>query len=78
MQTSFQSIAIILLREVLSVQRCDLKACCMEITLQDKTIYIACDTDSELYQWIDDVYNVAIFNPALSTSGYFYSDKCHS
>lgn len=48
--------ALVFLREVLEVNRTDLKPYCFEIVTKEKTFYIACKSDDELYSWIDEIY----------------------
>ncbi|KAH6576467.1 hypothetical protein BASA61_005266 [Batrachochytrium salamandrivorans] len=66
-ENTYQAISIILLKEVESVQRSDLKPFCFEIVTKDRSYYIACDCDSEVYSWIEDIYvrspQVGISNP---------------
>ncbi|CAO3692082.1 unnamed protein product [Rhizopus stolonifer] len=48
-----QCIGLLFLKEIGSVTRIDLKPYCFEITAKDKTYYIACKSDEELYGWMD-------------------------
>lgn len=48
------------MKEIGSVTRVDLKPYCFEITAKDKTYYIACKCDEELYSWMDEIYNVLL------------------
>ncbi|KAI7900070.1 kinase-like domain-containing protein [Cokeromyces recurvatus] len=52
-----QCIGLIFLKEIGSVTRIDLKPYCFEISAKDKTYYIACKSDEELYSWMDEIYN---------------------
>ncbi|KAL1931357.1 hypothetical protein VTP01DRAFT_9499 [Rhizomucor pusillus] len=56
-EQSGQCVAIIFLKEISSVDRTDLKPYCFEIATKDKTYYIACKSDEELYSWMDEIYN---------------------
>ncbi|KAJ3319662.1 hypothetical protein HDV06_006155 [Boothiomyces sp. JEL0866] len=56
-ETTYQALMIILLKEVEQVQRCALKPYCFEITTKDKSYYFACDADSDLYSWIEEIYS---------------------
>ncbi|KAI7865580.1 kinase-like domain-containing protein [Spinellus fusiger] len=56
-EQSGQCVALIFLKEVTSVTRTDLKPYCFEMTNKDKTYYIACKNDEELYSWMDEIYN---------------------
>ncbi|ORX60367.1 Pkinase-domain-containing protein [Hesseltinella vesiculosa] len=49
-------VALILLDSIQSVTRTDLKPYCFELVTSDKTYYIACKSDEELYSWMDEVY----------------------
>lgn len=57
-ETTYQSLQIILLKEIETVQRTDLKAYCFEIVTKNKTFQFACENDSELYSWIEEIYTV--------------------
>ncbi|OBZ84957.1 Serine/threonine-protein kinase ste20, partial [Choanephora cucurbitarum] len=52
-----QCIGLIFLKEIGSVTRIDLKPYCFEISAKDKTYYISCKSDEELYSWMDEIYN---------------------
>ncbi|KAI8393513.1 kinase-like domain-containing protein [Radiomyces spectabilis] len=56
-EQSGQCVALIFLKEITSVTRTDLKPYCFEIATKDKTYYIACKSDEELYSWMDEIYN---------------------
>ncbi|RKO87760.1 hypothetical protein BDK51DRAFT_40434 [Blyttiomyces helicus] len=43
-------------REVESVQRTDLKPYCFEVVTLDKSFFISCKSDEELYSWMDEIY----------------------
>lgn len=60
-KTTYQALMIILLKEVEQVQRCALKPYCFEITTKDKSYYFACEADSDLYSWIEEIYSVINF-----------------
>ncbi|OZJ01844.1 hypothetical protein BZG36_04943 [Bifiguratus adelaidae] len=55
-QTTSQCVALIFLKDVTGVTRTDLKPFCLEITTRDKTYYLSCKSDEEVYSWIDDIY----------------------
>ncbi|KXN70701.1 Pkinase-domain-containing protein [Conidiobolus coronatus NRRL 28638] len=55
-QTSL-AYAIVFLKEVLSVNRTDLKPYCLELCTKDRTYYMSCKTDEEVYSWIDAIYS---------------------
>ena len=48
---------IILLREVTDVSRSDLKPCCFQITTLEKSFYMSCENDGDLYEWIEGIYS---------------------
>ncbi|KAI8060913.1 kinase-like domain-containing protein [Gongronella butleri] len=56
-EQSNQCVAAILLRDVTQVTRTDLKPYCFEIVTKDKTFYVSCKSDQELYTWMDEIYN---------------------
>ncbi|KAI7856391.1 kinase-like domain-containing protein [Circinella umbellata] len=56
-EQSGQCVALIFLKEITSVTRTDLKQYCIEIATKDKTYYVACKSDDELYSWMDEIYN---------------------
>jgi protein-serine/threonine kinase len=60
-----QCIGLIFLKEIGSVTRIELKPYCFEISAKDKTYYIACKSDEELYSWMDEIYN----RSSVGTSG---------
>ncbi|KAI8330777.1 kinase-like domain-containing protein [Chlamydoabsidia padenii] len=50
-------VAVISLRDITAVSRTDLKAYCFELGTKDKTFYVACKSDQDLYSWMDEIYN---------------------
>ncbi|KAG2198984.1 hypothetical protein INT47_013168 [Mucor saturninus] len=56
-EQSGQCVALIFLKEITSVTRTDLKPYCFEVATKDKTYYIACKSDEDLYGWMDEIYN---------------------
>ncbi|CAM0134941.1 Protein kinase [Umbelopsis sp. WA50703] len=60
-----QCVALIFLKEINSVTRTDLKPYCFEVVTKDKTYYISCKNDEEVYSWMDEIYN----RSSLGTSG---------
>lgn len=59
-QQTGQCIALIFLKEITSVSRADLKSHCFELATKNKTFYLACRNDEDLYSWMDEIYNVSI------------------
>lgn len=57
-QTSL-AYAIVFLKEVLAVNRTDLKPYCFELETKDKSYYIMCKNDEDLYSWMDAIYSKA-------------------
>ncbi|GAN05337.1 pkinase-domain-containing protein [Mucor ambiguus] len=55
-EQSGQCVALIFLKEITSVTRTDLKPYCFEVATKDKTYYIACKSDEDLYSWMDEIY----------------------
>ncbi|KAJ3140116.1 Protein kinase [Physocladia obscura] len=52
-----QSLVMIILRDVISVQRSELRGFSLEIAMKGQKSYnIACKSDEEVYAWIDDIY----------------------
>ncbi|KAJ3024476.1 UNVERIFIED_CONTAM: Protein kinase [Siphonaria sp. JEL0065] len=53
---TYQALALIFLKEVESVQRTDHKPYCFEVVTKDKSYFISCRSDEELYSWMDEIY----------------------
>ncbi|KAJ3030059.1 Protein kinase [Rhizophlyctis rosea] len=66
---TYQALALIFLKEVESVQRVEQKPYCFEIVTKDKSYFIACKSDEELYSWIDEIYQVDLFWVGLGWVG---------
>ncbi|KAI9244444.1 kinase-like domain-containing protein [Sporodiniella umbellata] len=56
-EQSGQCVALIFLKHITSVTRTDLKPYCFETATKDKTYFVACKNDEELYSWMDEIYN---------------------
>ncbi|KAJ3072077.1 Protein kinase [Podochytrium sp. JEL0797] len=55
--SSTQSISLIMLRDVVAVQRTELKAFSFEVVLATNKIHnFSCHSDRELYSWTDEIY----------------------
>ncbi|KAL0097405.1 kinase-like domain-containing protein [Phycomyces blakesleeanus] len=52
-----QCVALIFLKDINAVTRAELKTHCFELSTKQKTYYVACKNDEELYSWMDEVYN---------------------
>lgn len=66
-ENTYQALALIFLKEVEAVNRVDIKPYCFEIRTKDKTYYVSCKSDEEIYSWIDEIYSrsplMGISNP---------------
>ncbi|KAJ3282951.1 Protein kinase [Borealophlyctis nickersoniae] len=66
-ENTYQALALIFLKEVESVSRSELKPYCFEVVTKDKSYYISCKSDEELYSWMDEIYQrsplMGISNP---------------
>ncbi|KAI9315223.1 kinase-like domain-containing protein [Dichotomocladium elegans] len=55
-----QCVALIFLKEIVTVNRAELKSHCFELgTKGRKTYYLSCKNDEELYSWMDEIYNAS-------------------
>ncbi|RIA98708.1 kinase-like domain-containing protein [Glomus cerebriforme] len=55
-ENTYQAVALIFLKEIANVSRTDLKPYCFEIQTKEKTYYLSCKNDEELYSWMDEIY----------------------
>ncbi|KAJ3387602.1 Protein kinase [Lobulomyces angularis] len=55
-ENTYQALALVFLKEIDAVNRTDHKPYCFEIITKDKSYYISCKSDEELYSWIDELY----------------------
>ncbi|KAI8914310.1 kinase-like domain-containing protein [Gorgonomyces haynaldii] len=55
-ENTYQAIALVFLKEVEKVERTDLKEYCFELVTREKTYYINCKSDDDLYAWTDAIY----------------------
>ncbi|KAI9296280.1 PBD-domain-containing protein [Neoconidiobolus thromboides FSU 785] len=66
-ESSYQASSLVFLKEVLQVSRNQLRTHSFEIITKDKTYYISCKDDEELYSWMDAIYQrssqAAVSNP---------------
>ncbi|KAJ3007632.1 Protein kinase, partial [Thoreauomyces humboldtii] len=64
---TYQAISLIFLKEVEAVNRTELKDYSFEIITKEKTYYVSCKSDEELYSWMDEIYQrsplMGISNP---------------
>lgn len=57
-EQTYQALGIILLRDVEKVERNDLKEFAFTVITREKSYYFACESDAELYSWIEEIYSV--------------------
>ncbi|KAJ3177738.1 Protein kinase [Geranomyces variabilis] len=66
-ENTYQAIALIFLKEVEAVNRTELKPYSFEIITKEKTYFVSCKSDEELYSWMDEIYQrsplMGISNP---------------
>ncbi|KAI8819942.1 kinase-like domain-containing protein [Fimicolochytrium jonesii] len=66
-ENTYQAISLIFLKEVEAVNRTELKPYSFEIITKEKTYYVSCKSDEELYSWMDEIYQrspqISISNP---------------
>ncbi|KAJ3272566.1 Protein kinase [Terramyces sp. JEL0728] len=55
-QASKSPLQLIFLRDVEKVERVGLQECCIEIGTRQKAYFISLKSDSEVYEWIDEIY----------------------
>ncbi|KAG0303896.1 Protein kinase [Dissophora globulifera] len=55
--TSPQAVAMIFLKEITAVTRTDLKAYCFELVTKDRSYFLSCKNDDELYSWMHEIYS---------------------
>ncbi|KAJ3410338.1 Protein kinase [Chytridiales sp. JEL 0842] len=55
-ENTYQAAHLIFLKEIEAVNRTDSKPYCFEIVTKDKTFYVSCSSDEELYSWMDEIY----------------------
>ena len=56
-EQTYQALGIILLRDVEKVERNDLKEFAFSVITRDKSYNFACENDTELYSWIEEIYS---------------------
>ncbi|KAK0472476.1 hypothetical protein IW261DRAFT_1507637 [Armillaria novae-zelandiae] len=56
-QKSSRPQSVITLKELKTVERTDLKPCCVLLETKKKRYYLDLTSDNELYGWQDDIYN---------------------
>ncbi|KAL1917535.1 uncharacterized protein VTP21DRAFT_3928 [Calcarisporiella thermophila] len=58
-QPTNQALAAVAMHEITVVSRTELKPYCFELSTRDKTFYISCKNDEELYSWMDEIYKLS-------------------
>ncbi|KAJ3272568.1 Protein kinase [Terramyces sp. JEL0728] len=56
---SSNPIIVIMLKDLEKVERIDLQPYCIELSTRDRSYYFSCASDSELYHWLDQIYNLS-------------------
>ncbi|KAF9190346.1 Protein kinase [Haplosporangium sp. Z 767] len=52
-----QSLVLIFLEDITAVTRTDLKAYCFELVTKDRSYFLSCKNDEELYSWMHEIYS---------------------
>ncbi|CAO3567604.1 unnamed protein product [Mortierella alpina] len=52
-----QSLVLIFLKDINAVTRTDLKAYCFELVTKDRSYFLSCKNDEELYSWMHEIYS---------------------
>ncbi|KAI9362104.1 kinase-like domain-containing protein [Zopfochytrium polystomum] len=55
-ETTSQALALVFLEEVESVQRVEIKPYAFEIATRERSFFVACKNDQELYEWMEEIY----------------------
>ncbi|KAL3895130.1 MAG: hypothetical protein SGCHY_004884 [Lobulomycetales sp.] len=56
-ENTYQALALVFLKEIDAVNRTDHKPYCFEIVTKEKSYFISCKSDEELYSWIEELYS---------------------
>ncbi|KAF9578315.1 Protein kinase, partial [Lunasporangiospora selenospora] len=51
-----QPTVLIFLKDIIGVKRTDLKSYCFELTTKDRSYFLSCKNDEELYSWMHEIY----------------------
>ncbi|KAF9913381.1 Protein kinase, partial [Lobosporangium transversale] len=51
------AVVLIFLKDVTAVTRTDLKAYCFELVTKDRSYFLSCKNDEELYSWMHEIYS---------------------
>ncbi|KAG0263911.1 Protein kinase [Actinomortierella ambigua] len=52
-----QAVSLIFLKDITAVTRTDLKAYCFELVTKDRSYFLSCKNDDELYSWMHEIYS---------------------
>ncbi|KAF9356532.1 Protein kinase [Mortierella sp. NVP85] len=52
-----QALVLIFLKDITAVTRTDLKAYCFELVTKDRSYFLSCKNDEELYSWMHEIYS---------------------
>ncbi|KAH7050744.1 kinase-like domain-containing protein [Linnemannia elongata] len=52
-----QAVVLIFLKDITAVTRTDLKAYCFELVTKDRSYFLSCKNDEELYSWMHEIYS---------------------
>ncbi|KAF9439183.1 Protein kinase [Entomortierella beljakovae] len=50
-------VVLIFLKDITAVTRTDLKAYCFELVTKDRSYFLSCKNDEELYSWMHEIYS---------------------
>ncbi|KAF9175778.1 Protein kinase [Mortierella sp. AD010] len=51
------AVVLIFLKDITAVTRTDLKAYCFELVTKDRSYFLSCKNDEELYSWMHEIYS---------------------
>ncbi|KAG0057620.1 Protein kinase [Gryganskiella cystojenkinii] len=52
-----QAVVLVFLKDITAVTRTDLKAYCFELVTKDRSYFLSCKNDDELYSWMHEIYS---------------------
>jgi hypothetical protein len=73
-ENTYQANALVFLREILEVKRSELRPYCFEIVSKEKSFYISCKSDDDLYSWMDEIYQRSPLGASVPTN---FEHKVH-
>jgi protein-serine/threonine kinase len=65
---------LVFLREITEVNRVDLKPYCFEVVTRERSYFIACKSDDDLYSWMDEIYQRSPLGASTPTN---FQHKIH-